>query len=284
MTGCWPPTCAKYRKTFAAPETIKTQAILRQRSATCVGTKRRWKILCEPSRQTARHAAPAAKGGEALRWWKQFTRHAVWGSVLNCRPTASRGKRAPHLQIRIFQDQKALGQAAAEDAAKSLRDAIRENGGARIIAATGASQFEFLDSLTSAANIDWSRAELFHLDEYVGLPATHPASFRKYILERIIRKTAINHKNGITQYHLLGGEGDPQQIAKRVGHELISRPVDLAFVGIGENGHLAFNDPPADFVSEEPYLVVQLDEACRRQQVNEGWFSQLSEVPMSAHS
>jgi glucosamine-6-phosphate deaminase len=188
------------------------------------------------------------------------------------------------LQIKILDDKKALGQAAAEHAAKSLRAALRENGGARIVAATGASQFEFLDSLTSAANIDWSRVELFHLDEYVGLPATHPASFRKYILERIIIKTAISHKTGITQYHLLNGEGDPLEIAKRVGGELILRPIDIAFGGIGENGHLAFNDPPADFASEEPYLVVQLDEACRRQQVNEGWFSQLTDVPTRAIS
>jgi glucosamine-6-phosphate deaminase len=128
------------------------------------------------------------------------------------------------------------------------------------------------------------------LDEYVGLPATHPASFRKYILERIIHKTGtglktgVGLKTGITRYHLLDGEGAPQEIARRVGRELISRPVDLAFVGIGENGHLAFNDPPADFASEEPYLVVQLDEACRQQQVNEGWFSKLADVPMRAIS
>ena len=188
------------------------------------------------------------------------------------------------MQIKILDNKKALGRGAAEHAAKSLRAALRENGAARIVAATGASQFEFLDSLTSAADIDWSRVELFHLDEYVGLPATHPASFRKYILERIILKTGIGHKTGITQYHLLDGEGDPQEIAKRVGSELVSRPVDIAFVGIGENGHLAFNDPPADFASEEPYLVVQLDEACRRQQVNEGWFSQLADVPRRAIS
>jgi glucosamine-6-phosphate deaminase len=194
------------------------------------------------------------------------------------------------LQIEILDNKNALGQAAAEHAAKSLRAALRENGAARIVAATGASQFEFLDALTSAADIDWGRVELFHLDEYVGLPVTHPASFRKYILERIILKTGIGlktgiaHKTGITQYHLLDGEGDPQETAKRVGSELTSRPVDLAFVGIGENGHLAFNDPPADFASEEPYLVVQLDEACRRQQVNEGWFSQLADVPMRAIS
>lgn len=194
------------------------------------------------------------------------------------------------MQIEILDNKNALGQAAAEHAAKSLRAALRENGAARIVAATGASQFEFLDALTSAAGIDWGRVELFHLDEYVGLPVTHPASFRKYILERIVLKTGIGlktgvgHKTGITQYHLLDGEGDPQETAKRVGSELTSRPVDLAFVGIGENGHLAFNDPPADFASEEPYLVVQLDEACRRQQVNEGWFSQLADVPMRAIS
>jgi glucosamine-6-phosphate deaminase len=188
------------------------------------------------------------------------------------------------LQIKIFDDKKTLGLAAAEHAAKSLRAAIRENGDARIVAATGVSQFEFLESLTSAADIDWDRVELFHLDEYVGLPATHPASFRKYILERIILKTRSGHKAGITQCHLLDGEGDPDEVGKRVGSELISRPVDLAFVGIGENGHLAFNDPPADFASEEPYLVVQLDEACRQQQVNEGWFSQLADVPNRAIS
>jgi glucosamine-6-phosphate deaminase len=188
------------------------------------------------------------------------------------------------LQIKILDDKKALGQAAAEHAAKSLRAVLCENGVARVVAATGASQFEFLDSLTSATDIDWNRVELFHLDEYVGLPATHPASFRKYILERIILKTGIGHKTGITQYHLLDGESDPEEVAKRVGSELISRPIDIAFVGIGENGHLAFNDPPADFASEEPYLVVQLDEACRQQQVNEGWFAQLADVPMRAIS
>lgn len=188
------------------------------------------------------------------------------------------------MQIKILDNKKELSSAAAEHAAKSLRAALRENGAARIVAATGVSQFEFLDSLTSAADIDWSRVELFHLDEYVGLPATHPASFRKYILERIVYKTGIGHKTGINQYHLLDGEGDPLEIAKRVGGELISRPVDLAFVGIGENGHLAFNDPPADFASEEPYLVVQLDEACRRQQVNEGWFEKLDDVPKRAIS
>ena len=119
---------------------------------------------------------------------------------------------------------------------------------------------------------------MFHLDEYVGLPISHPASFRKYLLERLI------HKVGIAKYHLLDGNGDPTEVVRRVGEALRSAPVDVAFVGIGENGHLAFNDPPADFQTEEPYLVVELDEACLRQQVGEGWFANISEVPRRAIS
>src|SRR6267143_4497854 len=119
---------------------------------------------------------------------------------------------------------------------------------------------------------------MFHLDEYVGLPITHPASFRNYLMERLIDKT------GITQYHLLDGTGDAREVARRVGEALSAAPVDAAFAGIGENGHLAFNDPPADFETEEPYLVVELDEACRRQQVGEGWFANISEVPRRAIS
>lgn len=182
------------------------------------------------------------------------------------------------MRIRILENKRLLGHAAAEHAAESLRAALREKSSARVVAATGASQFEFLDALTDAAGIDWSEVELFHLDEYIGLPATHPASFRKYILERII------HKTGITQHHLLDGEGDPHTVAKKVGAQLIAKPVDLAFVGIGENGHLAFNDPPADFKTDEPYLMVQLDQACRMQQVNEGWFAKLADVPQRAIS
>jgi len=119
---------------------------------------------------------------------------------------------------------------------------------------------------------------MFHLDEYVGLPPDHPASFRKYLLERLIRKA------GIERYHLLDGEKDPVEVITRVGAEITSAPIDVAFVGIGENGHLAFNDPPADFETEEPYIIVNLDEACRRQQVGEGWFASLDEVPRQAIS
>jgi len=182
------------------------------------------------------------------------------------------------LRIKILENKQAAGRAAAEHAADSLRAAIKTRGAARIVAATGASQFEFLEALTSAPGIAWGRVELFHLDEYVGLPITHPASFRKYLLERLV------HKTGITQYHFLDGEGDPQAVAKTTGSELLSKPVDIAFAGIGENGHLAFNDPPADFQTEEPYLVVALDEACRQQQVNEGWFANLADVPAKAIS
>jgi glucosamine-6-phosphate deaminase len=181
-------------------------------------------------------------------------------------------------KIEILADKYSLGQAAADHAASTLRRALSNQGGARLVAATGASQFEFLDALTKAPNIDWSRVELFHLDEYVGLPSTHSASFRKYLFERLI------HKTGITRYHLLDGDGDPEGTVTRTGAELQSKPVDVLFAGIGENGHLAFNDPPADFQAADPYLIVDLDEACRQQQVNEGWFSTLTDVPKKAIS
>ncbi len=180
------------------------------------------------------------------------------------------------MKIKVYEDKRSLGRAAAEQAAISLRNAIENRGKARIIAATGVSQFEFLETLTSMPGIDWSRVEMFHLDEYIGLPVSHPASFRKYLLERLINKT------GIKKYHFLEGDGDVPAIVRRVGGELKAAPIDIAFVGIGENSHLAFNDPPADFQTEEPYLIVDLDEACRRQQVGESWFADLSEVPRRA--
>ena len=180
--------------------------------------------------------------------------------------------------VRVFEDKNSLSAAAAEQASATLRDAILDRGCARIIAATGASQLDFLVALTNAKNIRWELVEMFHLDEYVGLPITHPASFRKYLRERLIDRVAIS------RYHLLDGNGDPAEVVRRVGESLRSAPVDIAFVGIGENGHLAFNDPPADFQTEEPYLVVTLDEACRRQQVGEGWFAGTSQVPRQAIS
>ncbi|HJX94423.1 MAG TPA: glucosamine-6-phosphate deaminase [Candidatus Acidoferrum sp.] len=180
--------------------------------------------------------------------------------------------------ISVFKDKRALSRSASEQAAAALRGTILQRGLARIVVATGASQLEFLDALTKREDIDWQRVEMFHLDEYIGLPITHPASFRNYLLKNFI------HKTGLTKYHLLDGEGDVREAALRTGESVNAAPIDIAFVGIGENGHLAFNDPPGDFVSDEPYLIVELDEACRRQQVGEGWFAEISDVPRQAIS
>ncbi|HEX5080419.1 MAG TPA: glucosamine-6-phosphate deaminase [Blastocatellia bacterium] len=180
--------------------------------------------------------------------------------------------------IKVFNDKIQLGEAAARQAAIAIESAISERGRARIIAATGASQFEFLNALIKTPGIDWAKVEMFHLDEYASLPVTHPASFRKYLLERLIEPA------GISNCHLIAGEADPNEVRQRLGEEISSRPIDIAFVGIGENGHLAFNDPPADFETDEAYIVVDLDEACRRQQVGEGWFAGLEDVPKQAIS
>jgi glucosamine-6-phosphate deaminase len=180
--------------------------------------------------------------------------------------------------LKVFVDKVSLSEAAALQAATIIRHAIQEQGRARIVVATGTSQLGFLDALTQAKGIDWRLVEMFHLDEYVDLPITHPASFRKYLLERLIRKVKIG------KFHLLDGESDPRAVADGIGEMLRAEPVDVAFAGIGENGHLAFNDPPADLETEKPYLVVELDEACRRQQVGEGWFADISEVPKQAIS
>jgi glucosamine-6-phosphate deaminase len=182
------------------------------------------------------------------------------------------------MQIRTYVSREAMSVAAGRHAAGALRDVIAKRGAARIIAATGASQISFLDTLVTEQGIDWSRVELFHLDEYVGLPIDHPASFRKYLLERLITRA------GILRYHLLDGEQPPDRVAAEAGRLIAQAPVDLAFVGIGENGHLAFNDPPADFETTAPYLVVTLDLACRKQQVGEGWFESIDDVPARAIS
>ena len=180
--------------------------------------------------------------------------------------------------LKVFADKSQLGQAAAAQAASAINQAIAERGQARIIAATGMSQFEFLQALIATPGIDWPKVEMFHLDEYVDLSITHPASFRKYLLERFIEPA------GLTNFHLLNGERDPKDVCQVIGGIISEAPIDIAFVGIGENGHLAFNDPPADFDTEAPYIVVNLDEACRRQQVGEGWFANLNEVPKQAIS
>jgi glucosamine-6-phosphate deaminase len=182
------------------------------------------------------------------------------------------------IRSRVFDDKRDLAGAAADQAAAAINGAIAARGGARILVATGASQFEFLEALTSRRDIDWKAVEMFHLDEYIGVPADHPASFRRYLQERFIGPS------GITRYHLLNGERDPVLECREVGAALQSAPIDCAFAGIGENGHLAFNDPPADFATEDPYVIVQLDDACRRQQVGEGWFASTEDVPSRAIS
>jgi len=182
------------------------------------------------------------------------------------------------VQVNVLPSKLEAGTAAARHAVKSLQNLLAKSETVRIIAATGASQFDFLQFLTATPGIDWTRVEMFHLDEYIGLPITHPASFRKYLTDRFIRKT------GIRKFHLLDGEQNPSDVVRAVGKELESAPIDIAFVGIGENGHLAFNDPPADFETNDPFLIVELDEACRSQQVNEGWFKIISEVPARALS
>ena len=183
------------------------------------------------------------------------------------------------MNLRIFEDATTVARAASEQAAASIEKAIAEHGRCRLVLATGNSQIEFLEVLTRQAGLDWRKVEAFHLDEYVGISSVHPASFRKFLLERVI------HKTGIAEYHLVQGDADDLSAAIReVSIQLTSAPVDLAFIGIGENGHIAFNDPPADLDTEEPYLVVELDDACRRQQVGEGWFADISQVPRRAVS
>jgi glucosamine-6-phosphate deaminase len=183
------------------------------------------------------------------------------------------------VEVRVFDTKAALAGAAAERAAAAIGEAIARNGSARVIAATGASQFEFLDALCSTRGVAWTSVVFFHLDEYVGLPESHPASFRRYLRERIVERV---HPGAF--HFILGDAGDPRAECRRVGALLRQAPIDVAFVGIGENGHLAFNDPPADFETEEPYLVLALDEACRRQQLGEGWFERLEDVPGHAIS
>jgi glucosamine-6-phosphate deaminase len=183
------------------------------------------------------------------------------------------------VEIHILETKERCGVAAADKAAEVLKRAITAKGGACFIAATGASQFEFLKALTGETSIDWKRTTMFHLDEYIGLSEDHPASFRFYLQERLIGLV----KPG--EVHLIQGDAeDPYAECRRLRELFSGKRVDVAFVGIGENGHLAFNDPPADFETEEPYIVVELDEACRKQQLGEGWFTSLEDVPRQAIS
>ncbi len=184
------------------------------------------------------------------------------------------------MDVRVFDSKGALGKAAAEDGAHLIRLALAKDGHATIVLATGASQFEMLDALVRAGGIDWSRVTAFHLDEYAGLPATHPASFRRYLQERVFA-----HLPALGTFVPVNGDASdlPAEIA-RLNATLRGRRIAVCFAGIGENGHLAFNDPPADLYTRDPYLLVTLDDACRRQQFGEGWFPTLADVPNRAIS
>jgi glucosamine-6-phosphate deaminase len=179
------------------------------------------------------------------------------------------------VKLFIYGTKQELGQSAARKGAELIRKAIHKQGEASIILATGVSQFEMLGELLRTG-VDWKKVTAFHLDEYIGIPDTHGASFRKYLKERFADHVSLR------AFHYINGESDAEEECKRLGELIERNPVDVAFIGIGENGHLAFNDPPADFKTSEPFITVNLDEDCRKQQEGEGWFSSLEEVPETA--
>lgn len=180
------------------------------------------------------------------------------------------------MKVTVSDNSLELGRIAAEAAALVLNEQIKLKGKARIILSTGASQFSVIEALTKQ-NVDWSKVEMFHLDEYVDLPITHKASFRKYLQERF-----VDLLPQLKKAHFVNGEGDIQASMFELTNEIRKEPIDLALIGIGENAHIAFNDPPADFETTEAYIVVKLDEACRLQQVREGWFPSADDVPTRA--
>ena len=180
----------------------------------------------------------------------------------------------------IYKTKQQMGAAAAAYAAEAIKNAIESKGGANIILATGTSQFETLKNLEATRGIDFSKVTMFHLDEYIGLGAEHPASFRKFLKERFVDKVP-----DLKAVHFVNGNADdPQQECRRIAAIIAKHPIDVALIGIGENGHLAFNDPPADFKTDQPYIIVELDERCRAQQLGEGWFETLEQVPQRAIS
>lgn len=183
------------------------------------------------------------------------------------------------MQIKVLKNARTLGAAAGKKAAELIEQTISEKGTANIILATGTSQFETLLELIQDKTINWDKVTIFHLDEYIDLPEDHPASFRKYLKERVL---AYINKPSATYF--INGENDPQQECRIIGKTILNHPIDVALLGIGENGHLAFNDPPADFDTEDPYIIVRLDDECIAQQFNEGWFLKIEDVPKQAIS
>jgi glucosamine-6-phosphate deaminase len=183
-----------------------------------------------------------------------------------------------NVDIVVQSDASSAGRQAAAAGAHALRQALQAHAQVNIVVATGNSQLDMLEALVREADIDWKRVVGFHLDEYIGISDQHPASFRRYLREHFVERVALG------AFHYVGGDGDPAEECRRLGELIRQHPTHVAFIGIGENGHLAFNDPPADMETRQPYILVELDEACRRQQVGEGWFGSLDEVPKRAIS
>lgn len=181
------------------------------------------------------------------------------------------------MHITVSENETALGVAAATEIAALLSDAIRTRGEANYLVSTGASQFSTFEALLTMP-LDWSKVTMFHLDEYVGLPVTHIASFQKYLRERFVDKVAL--KRAV----FVNGLGDVEANLRELGADIAAHPIDVGVIGIGENAHIAFNDPPADFEVESAYQVVTLSDTCKRQQVGEGWFATIDDVPTQAVS
>lgn len=181
------------------------------------------------------------------------------------------------MEIKVFDTSKELGKAAAVFSAQVLNRAIAEKGKARLLMSTGASQFDTIEALRDA-DVEWDKVEMFHLDEYIGLPETHPASFRKYLKERFLSYVDIR------KAHLVNPDNGVEPALELLTREVRAGEIDLGLIGIGENAHIAFNDPPADFETKEAFLVVNLDEACKKQQMREGWFATIEDVPKQAIS
>ncbi|MCC7009840.1 MAG: 6-phosphogluconolactonase [Acidobacteria bacterium] len=181
------------------------------------------------------------------------------------------------MDVRIYPTRDAMSRAAAEHAAAALQRIVAARGHATVVAATAASQLEFQRALAALPDVPWRHVEIFQLDEYIGLPHDHPAAFRQLLVGNVVRPT------GVATVHLIDGM-DAEHSRAELNALLSAADVDLAWLGIGENAHLAFNDPPADFSTPDPYIVVSLDEACRRQQVSEGWFAAIDDVPATAVS
>lgn len=179
--------------------------------------------------------------------------------------------------IHVYRTPEEMGNEAARLIAEKLNAAIAQKGEARLLLSTGASQFEMMDALIHMP-VDFAKVTMFHLDEYVALPVTHIASFRKYLQERFVDKVPL--KEAV----FVNGEGDVEANIAAITARIKEAPVDVGVIGIGENGHIAFNDPPADFDTEASYKVVNLDERCKRQQVGEGWFATVDDVPKQAIS